>query len=116
MATAPQLPLVHMLRHPVVLGPLTVDRIVFSRRLRGKDLRDIEPLSPQATTLKVIELLTGQPAKVVDELDAEDLADLEEVVASFFPEKWQKKGEEMAAALVAALAAKSGTPGDSRTT
>jgi hypothetical protein len=110
------LPLTHPLKHPVVLGPATVRELVFSRRLRGKDLREIEPLSAQATTLKVIEQLTGQPAKIVDELDAEDLADLEEVVASFFPEKWQRKGEEMAAALVAALAAQSGTQGDTRPT
>lgn len=92
------LPPIHTLIHPIErrakdrhTGEETViERIetVPLRRLKGKDMRLIDQLAaqPMALTLAMIGRMTGLDAASIDELDAEDVAELGNLVTGIMPD------------------------------
>lgn len=55
------------------------------RRIKGKDLKAVEPLSPQATVLKLIERLSHPQVSQdeIDEMDQIDIHGLDRVIEGF---------------------------------
>jgi hypothetical protein len=55
------------------------------RRVKGKDLKAVEPLSPQATVLKLIERLSTPSVSQdeIDEMDQLDIHGLDRVIEGF---------------------------------
>lgn len=84
----------YILQHPFtvstrVQGGSAIDRQVDTveiRRLNGGDMRWLEQnrVRPGAT-LELLQRLTGLQAVEVDRLDAEDIAEISEIVSGFLP-------------------------------
>jgi hypothetical protein len=83
----------HTLRHPITQRfkdsagereePITE---VTLRRMKGKDMRLADRIDGDvAASLEMIAMLSGLTVKVVDELDAEDIEALGEIIAGFTP-------------------------------
>lgn len=82
------------LKHPITLtfkGPNGEEReeIVTElsfKRLKAKMLRVMDGVKGEGSqAIALIATMTGQPIKVIDELDGEDLEAAGEVIESFFP-------------------------------
>lgn len=78
------LPHTHKLKYPIQIGDETTTEIVFKRRLIAKDLKGIpaDGMTLDCTTL-MLSRVVGKPVAVMEQLDAEDLTDLAEVIGSF---------------------------------
>lgn len=65
-----------------------IDRVTV-RRPKGRDLREMEEIveakGPGPATFAMIAALTGLTAEQVDDLDAEDIVVLGEIVSNFMP-------------------------------
>jgi hypothetical protein len=73
----------YTLKHPIFdFGePVTVVSI---RRVKGKDLRKMAPYAtPEEKSLAAISALTGLSQTAVDELDAEDIEAISEIIQDF---------------------------------
>lgn len=76
-------PVVITLRKPVRAGQETIAELTI-RPVRGKDLRRLNPSDPPLVqTLNMLSWLSGQPMKVVDELEGDDLGTALGVVNDF---------------------------------
>ena len=77
---------VFKLKHPIKFGSETIDTLEINRRLKAKDLKEM-PTSNQrmGDMMKIVSKLFAQPMKVIEELDAEDLLEITEVVNDFLP-------------------------------
>lgn len=76
-------PITIALSSPVAFGKDTITEITI-RPVKGKDLRqDKDTDSGMARTLAMLGRLSGQPMKVIDELEGEDLGRCIKVVNDF---------------------------------
>lgn len=77
----------YRLEYPIRLasakGELVSD--ITLRRIKGKDLKAVEPLSPQATVFKLIERLSTPQVSQdeIDEMDQTDIQGLDRVISGF---------------------------------
>lgn len=76
-------PVTITLRKPIESGKQTITEITI-RPVRGKDLRMLKLSDPPLVqTLNMLSWLSGQPLKVVDELEGDDLGEAIKVVNDF---------------------------------
>lgn len=73
------------LKHPVKFGEETVTVLEF-RRIKGKELRRLPANPTTDDMLKLAGALCGQPDSFIDEVDAEDIFAITELVEGFFPD------------------------------
>ncbi len=92
-------PLTYTLQHPIILSTRSADgaereeelrpagATIVLRRPKGKDMRVVDQFEGQnvAITLALIGKLTNLDAQEVENLDAEDMAGLGELVGGFVP-------------------------------
>ena len=90
------IPYTHQLKFPVQFGKdELVEEIVITRRLKAKDLKNL-PASSSVKMEHMMQLIckvTAKPMGLIEEIDADDLMSLTEVVSSFLP-NGQKTGED----------------------
>lgn len=92
-------PLTYTLKHPILLTTRSTEGVesdeelrpegatIVLRRPKAKDMRVVDKFEGEnvAITLALIERLTNLDAQQVENLDAEDMAGLGELVADFLP-------------------------------
>lgn len=90
------IPYTYPLKFPVQFGKdETVEEIMITRRLKAKDLKNL----PASSSIKMEHMMqlvckvTAKPMALIEEIDADDLMALTEVVSSFLP-NGQKTGED----------------------
>jgi hypothetical protein len=78
-------PVTIKLKSRIHFGLQIIEELVV-RPCKAKDKRRIKTPTdrPFAMILELAGYLTGQPTQVIDELEGEDLAEVERVVANFF--------------------------------
>lgn len=73
-----------VLQHPVSHGAENITELIFSRPMKGRDLRGL-PLSMGFEHLLVLAgRLCGQPPSVMEQLEGEDLLTVVETAGVFF--------------------------------
>lgn len=86
-------PIRYPLKHPVTItlrGPdgdrqETISELTL-RRVKGKDMRALDGQGGEvAKTLALIAHISGHPLTIVDELDAEDIGGIGDLLQDFFP-------------------------------
>jgi hypothetical protein len=72
------------LKNPIIVGSETIDKLTFARPLRAGDLRGV-PINDMCFEhmLLVAGRLCGQPPKVMDKLESEDMLDVLAVISTF---------------------------------
>lgn len=77
-------PVTVKLREPITFGTQVIDELVI-RKPKGKDFRQL-PMEPgMGDILDLAGRLSGQPKPIIDELGAEDLLEVMNVVGGFLP-------------------------------
>ncbi len=79
----------HKLKHPITFGSETITELDLPDRLKAKHLRGVKladvTKGDMGEVIKLVGQVAAQPPKVVDELSAEDLFDVLEVITGFLP-------------------------------
>lgn len=80
-----QWPVTLKLNHPVVFGSETIDTLTF-RRGRLGDLKGVSVagIPPTEQLIVVASRMCGQPQKVIESLDVDDVGPVLDVIVSFF--------------------------------
>lgn len=76
-------PITIKLDYPVQYGSETISEVTITRRMQVKDLKGTGMLDDTERGIKLVERLTGQPPKVVEELDAIDFQRISGIIESF---------------------------------
>jgi hypothetical protein len=84
-----EIPFTRTLSYPIKVGKDgdEITEITVKRRLKAKDLKNLPASSniKMYHMIQMIALITGTASAIIEELDAEDLLALTEVVSSFLP-------------------------------
>jgi hypothetical protein len=80
-----ELPRIVKLKYPVNQGTETINELRFERRLKARDFKGLSQEARMDEMLVLAGRLCAQPPSVIEELDAEDMLSVMEVIGDFLP-------------------------------